>query len=135
MLFLMCIKKVCTCFSLIFFFSFLFFSFFLKKRANKQSAASAERVKTAKKHSSDSQSSVKKKQGHRPDLTITCEVTGCKPFEILYGLFKPPSRCTRRFANIDLVDLGVLMKDSLDNYYQQGLESDVVVYGMHVFGM
>ncbi|CAI2183614.1 16104_t:CDS:10 [Funneliformis geosporum] len=71
---------------------------------------------------------------HKPDFTITVNKRSGK-FEIVFGLFKSPYKSSSHFANVDLVDLGVLMKDSLDNMYKEKcLELDMTVFGIHAFG-
>ena len=74
-------------------------------------------------------------EGHKPDFTITVNKRSGK-FEIVFGLFKSPYRSSSHFVNVDLVDLGVLMKDSLDYMYKEKcLELDMAVFGIHAFGM
>ncbi len=74
-------------------------------------------------------------EGHKPDFTITVNKRSGK-FEVVFGLFKSPYKSSSHFANVDLVDLGVLMKDSLDNMYKEKcLELDMTVFGIHAFGM
>ena len=74
-------------------------------------------------------------EGHKPDFTITVNKRSGK-FEVVFGLFKSPYKSGSNYVNIDLVDLGVLMKDSLDNMYkEQGIELDMAVFGIHAFGM
>ena len=76
-----------------------------------------------------------KGEGHKPDFTITVNKRSGK-FEVVFGLFKSPYKSSPHFANVDLVDLGVLMKDSLDNMYKEkGIELDMAVFGIHAFGM
>ncbi|KAF0540337.1 hypothetical protein F8M41_006423 [Gigaspora margarita] len=65
-------------------------------------------------------------EGHRPDFLFTIDLNGCDKFEIVFGLFKSPSKANSLLVNIDLVNLGVLMKDSLDNIYKKGVELDMV---------
>ncbi|CAG8444751.1 8696_t:CDS:10 [Funneliformis caledonium] len=73
-------------------------------------------------------------EGHKPDFTITVNKISGK-FEVVFGLFKSPYKSSSHFANVDLVDLGVLMKDSLDNMYKEKcLELDMAVFGIHAFG-
>ncbi|CAH1768014.1 15074_t:CDS:2, partial [Entrophospora sp. SA101] len=90
--------------------------------ANKMSLASASR-----KIDSDG-------EGHRPDFMLTIDLNGYNKFEILFGLFKSPSKGNSQLVNVDLVDLGVLMKDSLDDIYGKGVELEMVVFGIHSFG-
>ena len=56
-------------------------------------------------------------KGHRPDFQVSCNIQGEKKVEVAFGLFKSPARCSPVYANVDIVDLAVLMKDSLDHYY------------------
>ncbi|CAG8598830.1 4188_t:CDS:10, partial [Funneliformis mosseae] len=73
-------------------------------------------------------------EGHKPDFTITVNKRSGK-FEVVFGLFKSPCKSSCHFANVDLVDLGVLMKDSLDNMYKEKrIELDMAVFGIHAFG-
>ncbi|CAI2192878.1 13904_t:CDS:2, partial [Funneliformis geosporum] len=90
--------------------------------ANKMSLASA-----ARKIDSDG-------EGHRPDFMFTIDLNGYTKFEIVFGLFKSPIKANSQLINVDLVDLGVLMKDSLDNIYNKGVELEMVVFGIHSFG-
>ncbi|CAI2192432.1 5903_t:CDS:1, partial [Funneliformis geosporum] len=69
-------------------------------------------------------------EGHRPDFMFTIDLNGHIKFEIVFGLYYPSSKFT-----MDLVDLGVLMKDSLDNIYNKGVELEMVVFGIHSFGI
>ncbi|CAG8615612.1 3360_t:CDS:10, partial [Acaulospora morrowiae] len=90
--------------------------------ANKLSFVSASRKKNVE------------GEGHKPDFTITINKISGK-FEVVFGLFKSPYKSSTHFVNVDLVDLGVLMKDSLDNMYNEKcLELDMAVFGIHVFG-
>ncbi|CAJ0627411.1 7427_t:CDS:2 [Entrophospora sp. SA101] len=73
-------------------------------------------------------------EGHRPDFMLTIDLNGYNKFEILFGLFKSPSKGNSQLVNVDLVDLGVLMKDSLDDIYGKGVELEMVVFGIHSFG-
>nr|CAG8656810.1 3942_t:CDS:10 [Entrophospora candida] len=50
-------------------------------------------------------------EGHKPDFMITVNKRSGK-FEVVFGLFKLPYKSSSHFMNVDLVDLGVLMKDS-----------------------
>ncbi|CAG8650566.1 1333_t:CDS:10, partial [Funneliformis mosseae] len=90
--------------------------------ANKMSLASASR-----KIDSDG-------EGHRPDFMLTIDLNGYNKFEILFGLFKSPSKANSQLVNVDLVDLGVLMKYLLDDIYGKGVELEMVVFGIHSFG-
>ncbi|CAG8621387.1 10891_t:CDS:10, partial [Diversispora eburnea] len=73
-------------------------------------------------------------KGHKPDFIITVNKRNGK-FELVFGLFKSPYKSSSHYANVDLVDLGVLMKDSLDNMYKEKcIELDMAVFGIHAFG-
>ncbi|CAG8733456.1 8765_t:CDS:2 [Dentiscutata erythropus] len=65
-------------------------------------------------------------EGHRPDFMFTIDLNGNDKFEIVFGLFKSPSKANSQLVNIVLVNLGVLMKDSLDNIYNKGVELEIV---------
>jgi len=73
--------------------------------------------------------------GHKPDFMILARLTGGHEVEMVFGLFKSPAKCAPSFCNVDLVDLGIMMKDSIDMYYKQGFELDMVTFGVHIFGM
>ncbi|CAG8628478.1 4542_t:CDS:10 [Ambispora gerdemannii] len=71
---------------------------------------------------------------HKPDFIITVNKKSGK-FEVVFGLFKSPYKSSSHSANVDLVDLGVLMKDSLDNMYKEKcIELEMAVFGIHAFG-
>ncbi len=94
-------------------------------RANKRSFVSASR-----KTNDDDEG-----EGHKPDFIITINKRSGK-FEVMFGLFKSPYKSSSHFANVDLVDLGVLLKDSLDYMYnEKRIELDMAVFGIHAFGM
>ncbi|CAJ0749640.1 12099_t:CDS:2, partial [Entrophospora sp. SA101] len=75
-----------------------------------------------------------KGQGHKPDFLVAVDISGDIKYEILFGLFKPPFK-TSTLINVDLVDLAVMMKDSLDMaYLKYRFELDLTVFGIHGFG-
>ncbi|CAG8717801.1 10339_t:CDS:10, partial [Funneliformis mosseae] len=70
---------------------------------------------------------------HGKQVVVLNKISG--KFEVVFGLFKSPYKSSSHFANVDLVDLGVFMKDSLDNMYKEKcLELDMAVFGIHAFG-
>ncbi|RUP47548.1 hypothetical protein BC936DRAFT_145600 [Jimgerdemannia flammicorona] len=86
--------------------------------ANKASAASTSR---------------KAARGHKPDFMISVKLTGGHELEMVFGLFKSPAKCAPSFSNVNLIDLAIMMKDSIDMYYKRGFELNVVTFGIHVF--
>ncbi|CAG8511615.1 5127_t:CDS:10 [Ambispora gerdemannii] len=76
-----------------------------------------------------------KGEGHKSNFMLTATIRK-RNYELMFGLFKSPSMSTSYLVNVDLVDLGVLMKDSLDDMYKaQRIELDMAVFGIHAFGM
>ncbi|CAH1768847.1 12131_t:CDS:2, partial [Entrophospora sp. SA101] len=73
--------------------------------------------------------------GSKPDFNVAIRLCDHNYFEILFGLFKSPKKANTKSASIDLVDLGNVMKDSIDFiYHNYHTDLEIRTYGLHVFG-
>ena len=75
-------------------------------------------------------------KGRKPDFKVSAKVCDNINFEIIFGLFKSAAKANTVSAKVDIVDLAIMMKDSLNFIYcQKQIEIDVSTFGVHVFGM